>query len=192
MAISSLRADDQLTVQSLRTYRGVPIKDEISSYEVRRELPEAAHDSHDWRRALGRASRPLTRQRLRRRAVANGSFDICHLHSISYLSDWIDVPVLSRQATLVATVHDVRPHRRVLPTKLETSLLRAVYERAVRLVVYHDVLRNELLEDFGLDAEHVAVVPHPIHAPGPTTKPSPPKERPLRTALHRLAACSIR
>jgi glycosyltransferase involved in cell wall biosynthesis len=74
-------------------------------------------------------------------------------------------------------VHDVRPHRSTLPARLETLLLRTTYRNAGHLIVLHDVLKEEMVSDFGIDPERVHVVPHVLDA---LATPDPSILRPTR------------
>src|SRR5262249_49673970 len=61
-------------------------------------------------------------------------------------------------------VHDVRPHRHVLPAPAETFMLKQMYARAGHLIVLHDVLKEEIVADFDVNPEYVHVVPHVLDA----------------------------
>ena len=148
-----------MTLQCLRTVDGQTVRDETARYEVRHELPEPKLGTRD---TIARVRNPIQRNRLRNRCLAHGRFDLCHLHSINYLTGWFDLRGLGRKAPLVSTVHDVRPHRHQLPAWTEDRLLRELYRRAGHLIVFHEVLRDELVADFGVDSECVSVLPHPL------------------------------
>jgi glycosyltransferase involved in cell wall biosynthesis len=52
----------------------------------------------------------------------------------------------------------------MMPVAVETLLLRTTYRNAHELVVLHDVLKEEIVADFGVDPERVHVVPHVLDA----------------------------
>ena len=51
-----------------------------------------------------------------------------------------------------------------MPAAVETRLLRQLYrdDCAGHLIVFHDVLKQELTSDFGVAPERVSVLPHPL------------------------------
>jgi glycogen synthase len=63
----------------------------------------------------------------------------------------------------VFNVHDVLPHRWLLPRSLrfvERAVLRGIYLAANKLVVHHREALTLLGEEFGIRSEKVAVIPH--------------------------------
>jgi glycosyltransferase involved in cell wall biosynthesis len=81
------------------------------------------------------------------------------------MTDWADLGGLRRRLPLVCQVHDVWPHGRgLLPLTMERELLKRTYRVAGDLLVYHDVLKDELVDDFGIEPDHVHVIPQAIDA----------------------------
>jgi glycosyltransferase involved in cell wall biosynthesis len=154
---------DSLVVHALAPPAGESL-DPITEYDVIRDLPDPAVSGQG---ALRRALRPIElasgRSRARARVVRQG-FDVAHIGNLTYQTDWADLARLRRRVPLVSDVHDVRPHRSTLPARLETSLLRTTYRNAGHLIVLHEVLKDEMVADFGINPERVHVVPHVLDA----------------------------
>jgi glycosyltransferase involved in cell wall biosynthesis len=75
---------------------------------------------------------------------------------------WLGAPELDRwlfrpRSPAVLTAHDIIPRR----TLLKTAMWRALFERFERVVVHSERGRGQLV-DFGLPAEKVRVIPHPV------------------------------
>lgn len=63
----------------------------------------------------------------------------------------------------ILNVHDVLPHRWLLPRPLrfaERANLRAIYLVADKLIVHHPEARDLLREEFSINSEKIAVIPH--------------------------------
>jgi glycosyltransferase involved in cell wall biosynthesis len=155
---ATLRPGDQLTVHALTSSSGeaLPLIDE---YEVVRDLPDpAAPAANAIARATRRPRVALGRSTARAQLLRRG-FDVAHIGNVFYQTDCLDLRRLRGRVRLVCDIHDVRPHRRMLPSAVETTLLRATYHNAHQLVVLHDVLKEEIVTDFGVDPARVHVVP---------------------------------
>lgn len=81
--------------------------------------------------------------------------DVIHLQ-------WLGAPELDRwlfrpRSPAVLTAHDIIPRR----TLSKTAMWRALFERFERVVVHSERGRGQLV-DFGLPAEKVRVIPHPV------------------------------
>jgi glycosyltransferase involved in cell wall biosynthesis len=75
---------------------------------------------------------------------------------------WLGAPELDRwlfrpRSPAVLTAHDIIPRR----TLSKTAMWRALFERFERVVVHSERGRGQLV-DFGLPAEKVRVIPHPV------------------------------
>lgn len=164
--VATARNGDEMTVHSLVPPAG-GVAEEVCEYTVRRELPRPG-PADPSRRVLWSVSRGRTywrRARLRDLAVRSGDYDVCHIHHVNLATDWWAIPRLRRSVPVVLTVHDVVPHVRRLPARLEDRCLRGAYRAADVLVVYHETLRSELSSRFGIEPDRIAVIPHPIRAP---------------------------
>ncbi len=152
LALATVRPDDTLTVEALPSLARETFG-AVAEYEVVRDLPDPTTTPR-WLpgRLARRASVAAGRARARRRLLRRG-FDIAQMELLTYQSDWLDLPGIRRRTPVVATVHDVRPHVTKLPKSVETALLRRLYGPATtdHLVVFHGVLRDELISEFGVD-----------------------------------------
>lgn len=163
LAVATSRPDDEIVVQALSAHKGRRL-DAKADYEIARDLPDPSPPAlaRPLRRAYPVVA-SLQRSRVRRRLLRRG-FDVAYLHLLHYPTDWWDLRALGRRTPLVSMVHDVRPHDHLLPGAIEHRLLQAMYHSAGDLVVYHPVLKDELVASFGVDAERIHVVPLPIDA----------------------------
>lgn len=158
LALAVLRDGDDLTVQALPSLNGETF-DSVRDYEVVRDLPDPSIRGRSRFSRLSRRPR-LAAGRIRARGrLARQGFDVGHLFLLDYQVDLVQLGRLARQVALVSTVHDVRPHDRRLPHVVETALLRRLYERAGTIVVAHEVLAEELANDFGVNPDRVHVLP---------------------------------
>ena len=133
-------------------------------FELRTDLPAVSNSSeHTPRWAFDRARTYVGRARRRRDCLADGRFDVAHLMFLNYFTDPIDVPRLERRVPLVATVHDVVPHQRRLPTFVQDTALARLYRTLPMVVVHHRHVGSLLTERFGVDGDRIRVVPYPVH-----------------------------
>jgi glycosyltransferase involved in cell wall biosynthesis len=178
LCLAVLRPGDQLTVHALPSLAGESFG-AIEEYEVVRDLPDP---SRGGRGIVARSTRPITltieRSQARMRVVRRG-YDVAHIGNLVYQTDWADLRRLRRRVPLVCDVHDVRPHRRALPAALETVLLKETYRAGGHLIVLHDVLKDEMVSEFGIDPERVHVVPHVLDTGAARDPSHAPPERPV-------------
>jgi len=183
-----VRPEDVLTVEALPSLAGETFG-AVTEYEVVRDLPDPSMVRR-WPPAIARrASNGVCRAMARRRLLRRG-FDIAQIENLTYQSDWLDLPGIRRRLPIVATVHDVRPHASKLPARVENAFLRRLYGESAtdRLVVFHEVLRDELISEFGVDAARVTVIPHPIDGRDARLRECQPLERPFVFFFGRLRA----
>lgn len=162
--LHTVRSEDSVTVQSLRTRFGRE-STATGSYEIVRDLAETnaqAPPAIPGGRAAHRAGIYVQRARARHRLVSSDKFDVTCQHHLNHYVDALALRRLAPHAAIVSFVHDVVPHEPRLPTRLERALLRSTYETAGQLVVYHETLRHELVADFGVQPDRVHVIPHPL------------------------------
>jgi glycosyltransferase involved in cell wall biosynthesis len=162
LALAVLRNGDILTVETLKSLRGERFGP-IDAYEVVRDLPDPARAPRRFSLPGRRPRLTVSRSLARYRQIARG-FDVAHIGMLVYQTDWADLALLRRRVPLVSSVHDVRPHASLFSLRLETALLKRTYREAGDLIVFHDVLRDELVSDFGVTPDRVHVVPHPLDA----------------------------
>ena len=159
---SVFQVGDSFVVQALAGYRGVPLPPVEAPYVVHRELPDPTRG-----RPILNTSRRLW---VRHRGVRRFDPDIVHLELLEYRFDWAFAPLLrgwSRHRRLTAAVHDVRPHVSNMPVAIEAAMHRRLYRSFDALVVFHDSLRRQLIDEFGVSADRVHVIaPAIVSAPG--------------------------
>ncbi len=109
--------------------------------------------------ALSRAGTYVQRVAERRRALRDGRFDICHVIFSNYFVDGVDFRRIARRTALVFEVHDVVPHESRVPKRVERAFLSFLYGAPGKLLVRHEVVRDGLVERFGVDARRITIVP---------------------------------
>jgi glycosyltransferase involved in cell wall biosynthesis len=169
LAAAVPRPGDELVVQSLR-----PTSDAAATraYRSVRDLPRVRSSDHTAAERL--ASRVYAyggRVAKRRALVREFNPDVIHVHRINMFTDWGDFPWLRKRAGLVASVHDVLPHKHVLDEGRERGLLKACYQRADRLIVAHETLKSQLVHEFDVNADDVTVIPLGIAPVDRVTRP---------------------
>lgn len=178
-ALSTLRPGDQLTVHALPSLFGEMFGD-VPEYEVIRTLPDPTAMPSDGPLGFIRPARlAIGRSRARARVLKRG-FDLVYLGLLFHHTDWAEIGHLRRRSPLLSHVHDVLPHSYRAPEVLERSALRRLYRSAGHLVVYHDVLKGELVDEFGVDPKLVHVVRIPFDA---RDRRDPSEPAPLRPRL---------
>lgn len=150
-------------------------------FTVRRDLPPPASESGRRLVPIRQVIAVLRRTMRRRRVVREGFFDLLHIHTFHALTDWLALSRLRRfTSCLVLSIHDPVPHKRRLPTRLETTLRRRGWRAADAIVVASPNLRDDLVANFGVDPDRVAVIPLAI-PPADVAAPRPPRaDGPLR------------
>lgn len=123
-------------------------------------VPERRERSPSW--LASRATTYLRRARVRDHTVRAGRFDVCHVMYLNRFTDPLALRVLPRRTALVCSVHDVVPHERRLPPRVERGVLRALYDAAGILVVHHEFVRDRLVSEFAVDPARVFLVPHQV------------------------------
>lgn len=175
--LAALKPEDSVTVHALSAYGGEALGDS-SDYEVVRTLPDPVGER---RGPVSRALHPIrlaAKRSQARSALLRRGFDVAYLGMLFHHSDWLEIDRLRRRQPLVSHVHDVLPHFYRLPQRIEHGMLTRLYQSAGHLVVYHEVLKDQLVSHFEIDPALVHVVPHPV---GPSPRINPPEsgERPL-------------
>jgi len=166
LVAASLVDGDAAIVHSLATWHGEPLRGDGDGYRIVRTLPEMAPtERRDARWLLDRFTVRLRRVWQRHRLVARADPDLCYLELLDPVVDVVAVRLLARRRPVVAVVHDVRPHQPWRLRRLHQFLIDATIRSADHLVVFHDVLRDELVRDVGVAPVTVSVVPHPRAVP---------------------------
>jgi glycosyltransferase involved in cell wall biosynthesis len=157
------RREDELLVQSLRSRFGQALPTEANGFELLRDLPESPSDTESGPTRRARATVAVRRALFRHRAVADGAYDIVHLHTVNPFTDWPAAQLMRRRASrLVLSVHNVRPHDRRMPRALETRVLGGTYRLADHLFVAHQRLADQLFTEFAIDLDRVTILPLPV------------------------------
>ncbi|MBI2706450.1 MAG: glycosyltransferase family 4 protein [Actinobacteria bacterium] len=161
LASSALLPGDTLTVECLQSFRDEPLDDEGAAYTKIRDLPDVSHTRTGIARILDRLKVHAVRAWRRRRLARSGRFDVLYIETLSLL-DAVTLRGLKRRLPVVTLVHDVEPHKRVLPPRLQDFVLRQAYLQSSQLVVLHDTIKSRLVERFALDPARVTVIPHAL------------------------------
>jgi glycosyltransferase involved in cell wall biosynthesis len=179
LCLAVIRPGDALTVQALPSLNGERFEP-VTEYEVVRDLPDpSVRRGRRIQEMIRPAGLAFRRSTARRRLLRRG-FDVAHIGNLAYQTDWFDLRALRKIAPLVCDVHDVRPHRQTMPVALESFLLRRTYDSGGHLIVLHEALRQQLLEDFHVNRDRVHVIPHVVD---PTATRDPAVQRPARPVL---------
>ena len=153
------RPGDELVLHAMRN-RIDPALAAGLPFELRPTLAtpsDARERSVRW--ALDRATTYTQRIAQRHRALRDGDFDICHVVFSNYLVDGIDFRAIARRTALVFEVHDVVPHQSRVPNSVEHALLKLLYRAPGDIVVRHEVVRDGLVNQFGIDDSRITIVP---------------------------------
>lgn len=145
-------------------------RDQGSTVLIRHDLPPVRPASGRAGWAIDRSTTYVRRAAARRRAVKAVDPDLVHVWYPNPWTDVIDLRAVQRHRPVVLHVHDVWPHERRLPASMTGALLHAVYASPDALVVYHESLRSQLVTDFGIPADRIAVIPMAV----PPLGPAPP------------------
>lgn len=180
-----LRPGDAVTVHALPLLPGD--RDEpITEYEVVRTLT----DHRDVHRTSPTGSswapiRSIARRRSRWEVLQRG-YDVAYLGMLSRYVDWTDIGRIRKLVPTLSHVHDVVPHTYRLPVSVERALLRRLYTTAGHLLVYHSVMRAQLVGEFGVDPELVHVLPIPFDSRDHGAVRRPERDRPQFLFFGRL------
>ncbi|CAB4943530.1 unannotated protein [freshwater metagenome] len=166
LADGVLRQGDHLAVHC--TPRPLdPISSSLEGCEVLPALPgvdeRSSEGSISW--GVSRASTYIGRARSRHSVLKGETFDVAHIIYLNPFVDWFALRSLARRVPLVSTVHDVTPHQRRMPMRVEHSILAREYANAGTIVVHHDWVAERLSSEFDVDPERINYIPLPILSP---------------------------
>lgn len=126
--------------------------------EVQNDLPDVDRSVAGPRWLTSRGRTYIDRARVRRRTERSGDFDVVHYHYPNRFTDgWSRPPGL-----WVLSVHDVFPHQSRLGDAIERRVLGRLYRRPHGLIVHHEWIRDELIDQFGIEESRIRVVPHQV------------------------------
>jgi glycosyltransferase involved in cell wall biosynthesis len=107
--------------------------------------------------ALGRKVEAVLDARAVTRLARRIGPDVIHLHSTN-TSAVVYLSLLRRVgAPLVATAHQVTPHE---PIALQNAIYHRIHGLPDLVIAHSEVDRNRLVDEFGIDADRIAVIPH--------------------------------
>lgn len=157
------RRGDDLTVESLATRFGKDLPTPSADFSLVRDLREPAGESGRRATMLNRSQVAWQRAIARERLLRSGSFDLIHIHTYNMFTDWLAFPALRRFGVpIVASIHNVLPHERRGPDHLERAMHRFGYRACDRILVAHEALKHQLVDEFGIIAATVGVIPLPV------------------------------
>lgn len=126
--------------------------------DVRNDLPDVDRSVTGPRWLASRGRTYIDRALVRRRSARAGDFDVVHYHYPNRFTDgWSRPPGL-----WVLSVHDVFPHQSRLGDAIERRVLGRLYRRPDGLIVHHEWIRDELIDQFGIDKSRIRIVPHQV------------------------------
>jgi len=168
LADGVLRHGDHLAVHC--TPRPLdPISSSLEGCEVLPALPgvdeRSSEGSISW--GLSRASTYIGRARSRHSVLKGETFDVAHIIYLNPFVDWLALRSLARRVPLVSTVHDVTPHQRRMPTRIEHSILAREYANAGTIVVHREWVGERLSSEFDVDPARINYIPLPVLPPPP-------------------------
>lgn len=89
-------------------------------------------------------------------------YDVIHVQAFKFA--WLEVPmyikVKKRGKILVHTVHNVLPHE---VKKKDRETYQKIYEASDVLVVHNERTKKQLMSEFAVDENKIAVIPHGIY-----------------------------
>ncbi len=168
------QSDVDLTVQSISERFGRFLEPRSHpNFSLVRDLPPPAGERRGRNTVALRGWTAAERSTRRHRQVRRGSYDLLHLHTYNPITDWAAIPRLRRTTpVIVQSVHNVRPHEALFPHRMESLLLGRGYRASTALVVAHDHLRQQLVEEFNVDPDRVHTIPFPVTMPVRATSPA--------------------
>jgi len=138
-------------------------------YTVERCMFEITAKKSEWSQlywAVDRVYRFLRDSLRRNRFAIRNCPDVVHIQSGVPLIDQLLLKPLTRHLPVVLTVHDVRPHSdRFVSNR---SFLKRYFHIPHRLIVHYEDGKRQLVDNWGVCADCIDVIPHgimPVHNP---------------------------
>lgn len=162
---------------ALLTGRGLDAQYRSELYETHSVLPDVrpraeATSGPGW--ALDRAVQYWGRDREAGRCLTDAGADLVHMQEMRLGTTVPLLQHLRRRGTrVVMTVHNVRPHRYLLPGPAHRRLSVAAWRRCDALIVHTGGLREEIVREAGGGLPPVFVVPHGVWRAAPHRGPRP-------------------
>jgi len=136
-------------------------------YNVKKLLFEIMERKADWSQlhwAVDRFLRCMGNSLKRNRFAIYDCPDVVHIQIGVPVIDQFLLKPLARRFPVVLTVHDVQPHSEHFSSK--HSFLRRFFSIPSRLIVHYEGGKSKLVENWGVYADRIDVIPHgiiPIH-----------------------------
>ena len=143
-------------------------------FKVERRLFEFIDEKKQWSQlhwATDRFCRSLINSLRRNRFAVRERFDVVHFQGVGTpLLDQLFLKPLIRHLPVVLTVHDVKPHYERFVSR--ASFIKRSLQIPHRLIVHYENGKRQLVDHWGISAEHIDVIPHGImpvqNPPAPT------------------------
>ncbi len=143
-------------------------------YKVERCQFEFIDKKKQWSQlhwAADRFYRSLSNSLRRNRYAVRECFDVVHIQGVGTpLLDQFFLKPLRRQLPVVLTVHDVKPHYERFVSR--ASFIKRSLQIPHRLIVHYEGGKRQLVDYWGVCADHIDVIPHGItrlqNPPDPT------------------------
>jgi len=143
-------------------------------FRVERRLFKFIDKKKQWSQlhwAADRFCRSLINSLRRNRFAVREHFDVVHFQGVGTpLLDQFFLKPLIRHLPVVLTVHDVKPHYERFVSK--ASFIKRSLQIPHRSIVHYENGKRQLVDHWGLCADHIDVIPHGImrlqNPPDPT------------------------
>ncbi|MFM7270461.1 MAG: glycosyltransferase family 4 protein [Actinomycetes bacterium] len=160
LARGVLRGGDHLLVHATARPDD-PVVFDVPGVELLPWLPSVDERAREggigW--AASRSATYLARMRVRARTVRQRPVDLVHVVYLNPFIDAVSLPSIARRVPLVSSVHDVVPHQRRMPERVQRRMLEREYAAAGALIVHHEWVGRRLVEEFDIDSTRVHHVP---------------------------------
>lgn len=157
-------------------------------FRVERRLFEFTDNKKQWSQlywAADRFCRSLNNSLRRNRFAVREHFDVVHFQGVGTpLLDQLFLKSLIRHLPVVLTVHDVKPHYKRFVSR--ASFIKRSLQIPHRLIVHYEDGKRQLVDHWGISAEHIDVIPHGIM---PVQNPPAPTD--ARKKLNLPSDCQI-
>lgn len=132
-------------------------------YTVERRMFEITAKKSEWSQlhwAVDRVWRCLGNSLRRNRFAIRNCPDVVHMQLGVPLMDQFFLRSLARHLPVVLTVHDVRPHSDRFVSR--RPFLQRYFRIPHRLIVHYEDGKRQLVDDWGVCADRIDVIPHGV------------------------------
>lgn len=159
----------EVIVQSQRSFKGSILPSAGFGYEQIPELPEVGYLRGLQVGVVARRFQILQRQIMKVYRILRINPDIVYFYHLEPELDWLTCRLirLLSKVRIVGVVHDVRPHVSRFRPRLEKFVWKLGYNQNCvhHLVVFHDILRDQLIDEFDVDPARISTVPIMVAQP---------------------------